>query len=75
MEYFIINWLVRDMIHYLFNRVLEIEEFGSIVQNYCLCDPVKYIIVYIKISKGGKFLNISARRIFRDQIQALPFYK
>ena len=29
MEYFIINWLVRDMIHYLFNRVLEIEEFDN----------------------------------------------
>ena len=46
---------------------MEIEEFGSIVQNYCLCDPVKYIIVYIKISKGGKFLNISARRTLRDE--------
>lgn len=31
--------------------------------------------MYIKISKGGKFLNISAGRIFRDQVQALPFYK
>lgn len=29
MEYFTINWLVRDMIHYLYNRVLEIEEFDN----------------------------------------------
>ena len=29
MEYFTINWLVRDMIHYLYNRVLEIEEFDK----------------------------------------------
>ena len=27
MKYFTINWLVRDMLYYLFNRVLEIEEF------------------------------------------------
>lgn len=29
MKDFINNWLVRDMIHYLFNRVLEMEEFDN----------------------------------------------
>ena len=36
--------------------LLEIEVFGSILQNYCLCDPInKYVIVYTKKkSKGMK---------------------
>lgn len=28
-QYFTISWLVRDMINCLFNRALEIEEFGN----------------------------------------------